>query len=204
MLASNLFPSVRLMNIISKMVTTKATESKDAPAKEPVDLSAKNQKLQHGPTFPASPNTAVLGGKNAQDSVATLMPGFTEVKLKRQSLEALVAVLRSLVVWGTGAGGGGLGTGLAGGTVTNGTSLRPTSNGTLDADSRPSSTRISGDEEFASNEAFIDRSNSLRSLRGGASTPDLTDDPGRFETAKQRKTTLLEGIRKFNFKPKRV
>ncbi|KAG8949407.1 guanine nucleotide exchange protein for ADP-robosylation factor [Tulasnella sp. 424] len=193
----------RLMNVISKMVTTKAAESKDAAAKEPADLSAKNQKLQHGPTFPASPNTTVLGGKNAQDSVATLMPGFTEVKLKRQSLEALVAVLRSLVVWGTGAGGGGLGTGLAGGTVTNGTSLRPTSNGTLDADSRPSSTRISGEEEFAGNEAFIDRSNSLRSLRGGASTPDLTDDPGRFETAKQRKTTLLEGIRKFNFKPKR-
>jgi brefeldin A-inhibited guanine nucleotide-exchange protein len=26
---------------------------------------------------------------------------------------------------------------------------------------------------------------------------------GRFESAKQRKTTLQEGIRKFNFKPKR-
>ncbi|KIO22636.1 hypothetical protein M407DRAFT_79006 [Tulasnella calospora MUT 4182] len=169
----------RLMNIISKMVTTKATDAKDAAAKEPVETSAKNQKLQHGPTFPPSPNTAVIGGKNAQDSVASLMPGFTEVKLKRQSLEALVAVLRSLVVWGTGAGGGGLGTGPAGLSATNGTSLRPTSNGTLDFDSRPSSTRIR------------------------SSTPDLTDDPGRFETAKQRKTTLLEGIRKFNFKPKR-
>ncbi|KAG8914569.1 guanine nucleotide exchange protein for ADP-robosylation factor [Tulasnella sp. 408] len=195
----------RLMNIISKMVTSKATDAKDAAVKEPIDTSAKNQKLQLGPTFPPSPNTAVLGGKNAQDSVAALMPGFTEVKLKRQSLEALVAVLRSLVVWGTGAGGGGLGTGPAGGvSVTNGTSLRPTSNGTLDSDSRPASTRISGDEDFASNDpSSIDRSNSLRSLRGGSSTPDLTDDPGRFETAKQRKTTLLEGIRKFNFKPKR-
>lgn len=194
------------MNIISKMVTSKATDAKDAAIKEPIDTSAKNQKLQLGPTFPPSPNTAVLGGKNAQDSVAALMPGFTEVKLKRQSLEALVAVLRSLVVWGTGAGGGGLGTGPAGGVaVTNGTSLRPTSNGTLDSDSRPASTRISGDEEFGSNDpSSLDRSNSLRSLRGGSSTPDLTDDPGRFETAKQRKTTLLEGIRKFNFKPKRV
>jgi brefeldin A-inhibited guanine nucleotide-exchange protein len=35
-------------------------------------------------------------------------------------------------------------------------------------------------------------------------TPDTDDDPGRFESAKQKKTTLLEGIRKFNFKPKRV
>ncbi|WFD39955.1 guanine nucleotide exchange protein for ADP-robosylation factor [Malassezia japonica] len=29
------------------------------------------------------------------------------------------------------------------------------------------------------------------------------DDPGRFENAKQRKTTLLEAIRTFNYKPKR-
>lgn len=35
-------------------------------------------------------------------------------------------------------------------------------------------------------------------------TPDAVDDPTRFENAKQKKTTLLEGIRKFNFKPKRV
>lgn len=35
-------------------------------------------------------------------------------------------------------------------------------------------------------------------------TPDVLDDPTRFENAKQKKTTLLEGIKKFNFKPKRV
>jgi brefeldin A-inhibited guanine nucleotide-exchange protein len=35
-------------------------------------------------------------------------------------------------------------------------------------------------------------------------TPDLVDDPSKFESAKQKKTTLLEGIKKFNFKPKRV
>jgi brefeldin A-inhibited guanine nucleotide-exchange protein len=38
----------------------------------------------------------------------------------------------------------------------------------------------------------------------GLATPDpAEDDVGRFESAKQRKTTLQEGIRKFNFKPKR-
>jgi brefeldin A-inhibited guanine nucleotide-exchange protein len=35
-------------------------------------------------------------------------------------------------------------------------------------------------------------------------TPEIVDDPGRFESARQKKLTLLEGIRKFNFKPKRV
>ena len=35
-------------------------------------------------------------------------------------------------------------------------------------------------------------------------TPDVVDDPGKFESAKQRKTILLEGLKKFNFKPKRV
>lgn len=35
-------------------------------------------------------------------------------------------------------------------------------------------------------------------------TPELSDDPTKFESAKQKKTTLLEGVKKFNFKPKRV
>lgn len=35
-------------------------------------------------------------------------------------------------------------------------------------------------------------------------TPELSDDPNKFESARQKKTTLLEGIKKFNFKPKRV
>jgi hypothetical protein len=38
--------------------------------------------------------------------------------------------------------------------------------------------------------------------RGG--TPDITDDPSRFESAKQKKTTLMEGIKRFNQKPKKV
>ena len=35
-------------------------------------------------------------------------------------------------------------------------------------------------------------------------TPDIADDPSRFESAKQKKTTLMEGIRRFNQKPKKV
>ena len=35
-------------------------------------------------------------------------------------------------------------------------------------------------------------------------TPDIADDPSRFESAKQKKTTLMEGIKRFNQKPKKV
>ncbi|KAI0284723.1 hypothetical protein BC826DRAFT_1055154 [Russula brevipes] len=34
-------------------------------------------------------------------------------------------------------------------------------------------------------------------------TPDFADDPTRFESAKQKKTTLMEGIKRFNQKPKK-
>jgi hypothetical protein len=35
-------------------------------------------------------------------------------------------------------------------------------------------------------------------------TPDIADDPSRFESAKQKKTTLMEGVKRFNQKPKKV
>ena len=35
-------------------------------------------------------------------------------------------------------------------------------------------------------------------------TPDIANDPSRFESAKQKKTTLMEGIKRFNQKPKKV
>jgi brefeldin A-inhibited guanine nucleotide-exchange protein len=35
-------------------------------------------------------------------------------------------------------------------------------------------------------------------------TPEIIDDPTKFESAKQKKTTLLQGLKKFNFKPKKV
>lgn len=191
------------MNTISKMGTTHFNAPPKGPdaVKEGTDpTSLKNQKAQLGPTFPPSPNTAILGGKNAQDSVAASMPGFTEAKLKRQSLEAMVAVLRSLVVWGTGAGSGGIGAPSGRNSAVVSTS-----------DTAPPSARMSVDDgrgdEYGQNHAAGDSVASLRtraSSVAGRSTPDLVDDPGRFETAKQKKTTLLEGIRKFNFKPKRV
>ena len=104
-------------------------------------------------------------------------------------MECLVAVLKSLVAWGTTASNTG-----------------PTES--------PSEQRTSvappedGREDTVTPDPSLDRLNPPQSATefSRQATPDYTaaDDPSRFESAKQRKTTLLEGIKKFNFKPKRV
>jgi brefeldin A-inhibited guanine nucleotide-exchange protein len=133
---------------------------------------------------------------------STLAGQSPESHLKRQSLECLVAVLRSLVSWSARG--------------TNNHSNGPT---TPDARTRNDSISLPSLPEGLSREekseqdlnaamlAFDARS----SNRSGSATPDISmamspaeDAPSRFENAKQMKTTLLEGIRKFNFKPKRV
>jgi brefeldin A-inhibited guanine nucleotide-exchange protein len=62
--------------------------------------------------------------------------------------------------------------------------------------------------EPATSENNLDRlstaTGSVEAFRLNAATPDLNDDPSRFESARQKKTTLLEGIKKFNSKPKHV
>lgn len=54
--------------------------------------------------------------------------------------------------------------------------------------------------EIDLNSSSMGTSGSMTGVNSGAGE----DEPSRFENAKQRKTTLLEGIKKFNFKPKRV
>ena len=80
----------------------------------------------------------------------------------------------------------------------------------VSSESYSSSLNALRQSEDSANKASSDTdlSASLSSTRGGSgsATPAAiqSDDPSRFENAKQRKTTLLEGIKKFNFKPKRV
>lgn len=202
------------MNIISKMgtthfnATTKAPDPREAAGKDAAEtnVGAKGHKERSGPLFPPSSNTVALGGQHSQDSFAATMLGFTESKLKRQGLEALVAVLRSLVVWGTGVGSGGVGGGVVGaGFGPNGAKL----SANPDSDGHAGSSRMSVDDVRAEDcgpSSAGEASGSLNTVSSamGRSNPDLADDPSKFETAKQRKTTLLEGIRKFNFKPKKV
>lgn len=109
-------------------------------------------------------STTALGSPNTQDPTTL---GLSEAHLRRQGLDCLVAVLRSLVAWGTGK-------------------------------------NTSSDEPSHTPDASVslDRLPLPDVARG--STPDITDDPSRFESAKQKKTTLMEGIKRFNEKPKKV
>ena len=141
------------------------------------------------PSLPPSLTTSALAETAAAD------PHLSEARLRRLALESLVDVLRSLVAWGIVA--------------------RQSQQADLEAaasnSEMQSRTSIHEDpsQRLDASESVLDR---LSPVPGGSidlrrNTSDLAiavDDPSRFESAKQRKTILLEGIRKFNFKPKRV
>ncbi|KAI0248451.1 hypothetical protein BJV78DRAFT_1235950 [Lactifluus subvellereus] len=155
-----------LVNVITKLSSStqlgvaaqKNTESAGTTPAPPM----KSQDVNLAPSL----STTALGSPNTQDPTT---PGLSEAHLRRQGLDCLVAVLRSLVAWGTGK---------------NTTSDEPTHNiPTPDAS------------------ASLDRLPLPDVARG--STPDIADDPSRFESAKQKKTTLMEGIKRFNEKPKK-
>ncbi|KAF5393632.1 hypothetical protein D9757_000052 [Collybiopsis confluens] len=176
-----------LMNIISKIgssstaVNTKTNEP-PSPAVTPNSSKAPGPNTSIPPSF----GTTAMSVSGSMD---TSTMGLSEARLRRQGLECLVAVLRSLVAWGTASGKH----------TDDGSSLvGSVSHGTVSQN---------GDEvagELSDAEPYLDRPSagpSSEHLR--QPTPDLADDPSRFESAKQKKTTLLEGIKKFNFKPKR-
>ncbi|KAI0065725.1 hypothetical protein BV25DRAFT_1850119 [Artomyces pyxidatus] len=168
-----------LMNIITKLCTSTLPGSAPQKAIEPTSPAiTPTTKGKQSDIAPALSTTAL--GINGTVDTSTL--GHSEAQLRRQSLECLVSVLRSLVAWGTTAGKGG-----------------------TDAEGRASTA-----EEGRPDNLTPDASQSLDRLPIGHSldstrqpTPDIVDDPSRFESAKQKKTTLLEGIKKFNYKPKK-
>ncbi|KAJ7283686.1 hypothetical protein C8J57DRAFT_1293277 [Mycena rebaudengoi] len=167
-----------LMNIISKIgsMPFAATPPK---ASEPPSPALTPTVKAHG--VPPSLSTSSLAVSGTMD---TSVLGLSENQLKRQGLECLVAVLRSLVAWGTASG-----------------------KMSDDPLATPSTRSHQGDNTRRDS---MTADSSLDKLSAGPSvealrqpTPDLVDDPSKFENAKQKKTTLLEGIKKFNFKPKR-
>ncbi|KAI1738697.1 guanine nucleotide exchange factor [Xylaria scruposa] len=101
-----------------------------------------------------------------------------EYMIKRAALDSLVEALRSLLNWS-----------MAG---------RPTVNGVAGE----SETRASTDDIRESIDPSIAESNS-RETPIPPSTPVIEDDPAQLEKEKARKTALSNGIRQFNFKPKR-
>lgn len=168
-----------LMNIISKFGTTSGPQQRSNEPPSPA-LSPTSKHLGSHSQAPLNGTALSVPG-----TVDTSTLGLSESQLRRQALECLVAVLRSLVAWGTAAG-------------------------KADVNSTIGSTRVLTNEEnrrdVVPQEEHLDK---LSVSAGSAdtfhqSTPELIDDPTKFESAKQKKTTLLEGIKKFNFKPKRV
>lgn len=104
-----------------------------------------------------------------------------EFQMKQQSLECLVRVLRSLVNWSQ--------ENLVHTSIGLQAVDRNSTDGvrdSLDPGQGPGSPR-----QYAAETPLM------------PSTPLLEDDPAQLEKAKQRKTAFTDGIRQFNFKPKR-
>ncbi|KAH7887776.1 hypothetical protein F5I97DRAFT_2011766, partial [Phlebopus sp. FC_14] len=165
------------MNIISKIATLPytASQQKSSDSASPTVIP---QTKAHHPSSHASGAIPVPG------MIDTSNIGMSEGQLRRQGLECLVAVIRSLVLWGTATG--------------------KTPADTTDPVSRSQTGEEAGPDTMtpdASLDKLVTFTGSVEALR--QATPDVADDPTRFESAKQKKTTLLEGIKKFNFKPKR-
>ncbi|KAG5637780.1 hypothetical protein H0H81_003281 [Sphagnurus paluster] len=162
-----------LINIISKIGTTPTSATQRASEPSSPALSPTNKNHSPGATPSISSVLSVSG------TMDTSVMGLSEGQLKRQGLECLAAVLRSLVAWGTAAG-------------------------KVIDEPLGTPTRHVGEDIPITPEGSLDKLStaalSVELVR--QPTPDPTDDPSKFESAKQKKTTLLEGIKKFNFKPK--
>jgi brefeldin A-inhibited guanine nucleotide-exchange protein len=175
----------RLMNIVSKIGQTHFAP----PSKEELTQNGNSkQSGGSGPAIPPSLSTSALSGDSGTQ-YANLPP---EIKLRRQALECLVAALKSLVSWSTPI--------LA--------TVKPEERVSEDGVGRHQASNSQGGSTLelatpATSWPLDPRASFSASGTNGVNTPDLEDDVGRLESAKQRKTMLLEGIKKFNFKPKR-
>ncbi|KAJ7129720.1 hypothetical protein C8R44DRAFT_979029 [Mycena epipterygia] len=169
-----------LMNIISKIGSMPFAAAPPKTNEPPSPALSPTVKSHHG-AIPPSLSTSALAVSGTMD---TSVMGLSENQLKRQGLECLVAVLRSLVAWGT-----------ATGKMSDDPLATPSTRSHPGEDQRRDS--MGADQSLDK----LSAGTSVEALR--QPTPDLMDDPSKFESAKQKKTTLLEGIKKFNFKPKR-
>ena len=191
----------KLMNIVSKIGQTHfAPPSKEEQSQS---VSSKQSGGSSGPAIPPSLATIALSAKDGPDAphYAGLPP---EIKLRRQSLECLVAALRSLVVWSTPS------------PVRGDEPSAVPPRASEDGVGRHQSPSLAGSstqiDHIPTPTPSWPSESAIRSpavgmtANGTVATPDIgagDDDVNRFESAKARKTTLQEGIKKFNFKPKR-
>lgn len=175
------------MSILSKISSShQSSKQASSESQVPSTPSKKDNPL------PPSLTTSALS-----DSATPAAGGSSENRLRRIALESLVDVLRSLVAWGAAAKQNAE---AEAGMVSQDPQTQSSISISLQDDSRPEST--SGIERLPDRLLSpLPRGSSVDFRR---STPDLVDDPTRFESAKQRKTKLMEGIQKFNFKQSKV
>ena len=140
------------------------------------DLELDTDWRDHG-KLPPSLTTVGLTGNVFQDSDLPV-----DFVLKQQSLDCLVRTLRSLVNWSQET-----------------LAVSATKIGNMDSKSSVDELRGSLDPGHGG----VSPRPSALDIPVGPTTPLLDDDPSQFEKAKQRKTALINGIRQFNFKPKR-
>ncbi|KAF9481962.1 hypothetical protein BDN70DRAFT_875585 [Pholiota conissans] len=171
-----------LINLISKFSSASSSSSHSQKGPEPPSPALSPTPKHHG----NGPMSFTSAGMSVPGTMDTSTMGLSESQLRRQGLECLVAVLRSLVAWG----------------------VSPNVNVGKPVEEPLPSARSMTEEskrDAGSSEVNLDRLSatgaSIETFR--QMTPDFGDDPTKFETAKQKKTTLLEGIKKFNYKPKR-
>ena len=138
-----------------------------------------------------APDTGALPPSLATANVTEALDPDTTIpidySIKQQSLDCLVATLRSLVDWSH--------QGLADANVK-----------VHEQGSQLASERHRDSLDTPSIATGVSTPRLLSAEAPGESTPldhPLDDDPSQLEMAKQQKTTLLSGIRLFNFKPKR-
>ncbi|KAH9938300.1 guanine nucleotide exchange factor in Golgi transport N-terminal-domain-containing protein [Fomitopsis serialis] len=146
-----------LMNIISKIGTAPVSHIQQK-GNDPVSPApGSTHKTPSQSAVPPSLSTTALAGPGGTDASSM---GLSEQYLKRLGLECLVAVLKSLVVWGTAV---------------------------PDEMRRDSETPDSSSLDLRPGPPSADPTRQP--------TPEAADDPSKFESAKQKKTTLLEGIK---------
>ncbi|CAO1623335.1 unnamed protein product [Jaminaea pallidilutea] len=209
----------RLINIISRISQTQLSQEVKDKAREAANgVTEEDKQLMRSQRMSVS--SSASGGPGASASLSTAQLHDTasmdvsssgydssspnepvEMRLKKQSLDCLYAVLRSLVVWSQ--------RGVQPSSSSSQESVMPTSysSGTLAVESQNRSPRASEDLRMGNGDDVLAESSTAEASR--VATPDPSrngaaeDDPTRFHDAKQRKTILLDGIRRFNQKPKR-
>lgn len=158
----------RLINIVAKIGQTHFAP----PAKN--ELAAEQGKMSVN-----GANALSLGFLTEIPELAKYSALPSEQRLRRQALECVVAVLKSLVAWV----------------------------GAANRAAQEEQAHDANERNKDTSSIFTSEARMSVSRNSGSATPEGVSgatDVEQFAAAKHKKTALLEGIRKFGFKPKHV